>query len=860
MASSSTASPDLPVTIKVNLDGLPRKFKLPLRDLGINTLEGKLRSHLNIPVDVECRFERYSDSAASYVLLDRTNTAVYKQLGRAAKAKQKLKIRAMTKRPAVADDEEQRGPKPASVEDAVEEDGQAPPAAQPTAASTASETPMTGSPSPSAPAVAQEPEPAPTVAPAASVEAKLRSIEDRVHELHASMWAMPRPGHSLAAGRIPTGLLRGNANYAVCCNRCDEMIKGAHFHCSTCDDGDYDLCLQCVDQGKVCNNSEHWLIKRCVDNGIIVNSTTERLAPKSKTTPAPAVAATATSLPTPTPLPKERVVPVFNGMFFSSMRTCNCCIQELPEVEFVHCTTCDDYDLCRACFAKNRHGHHPKHGFVPAVEGTRLEPEVARRLAPGRDQKHSAICDGCENEIKGIRYKCLDCPDWDYCLSCSENSHFVHPGHRFAPIYDALEMPTDVRIRSANRPTHFGICCDGPLCTSSGKGFSYIVGDRYKCAVCDDTDFCAGCEASPANNHNKTHPLIKFKTPVRNVNVTTTGEHESGRAMPLMGDRSRPRPSVTSTRATETAPQQVLSANQCQTVIDMKPSEPVAPGKHEETETKVEEVPQTPAIKAEEFEPEPVTQAQEVDQKPPVDLNVPAHEELVAVFVRETIPDGTVFGPDHVFEQTWVLRNEGTSAWPAGCSVKYVGGDYMGHVDSSHPAATEDLESSSESTICYVPVAPGDEFPFTVLLRTPQRSGRIVSNWRLTTKDGLKFGHRIWCDVMVETLKEVPVEEELLQEVADIVEAKKETPIEMDPVEQPMVPLVTSQMVFPKLDKESPVASIHQESQAESSPAYEEDYEDCVEDDEWDEDDSFLTDEEYDILDASDEESLPGKK
>jgi len=292
----------------------------------------------------------------------------------------------------------------------------------------------------------------------------------------------------------------------------------------------------------------------------------------------------------------------------------------------------------------------------------------------------------------------------------------------------------------------------------------------------------------------------------------------------------------------------------------MKPSEPVAPGKHEETETKVEEVPQTPAIKAEEFEPEPVTQAQEVDQKPPVDLNVPAHEELVAVFVRETIPDGTVFGPDHVFEQTWVLRNEGTSAWPAGCSVKYVGGDYMGHVDSSHPAATEDLESSSESTICYVPVAPGDEFPFTVLLRTPQRSGRIVSNWRLTTKDGLKFGHRIWCDVMVETLKEVPVEEELLQEVADIVEAKKETPIEMDPVEQPMVPLVTSQMVFPKLDKESPVASIHQESQAESSPAYEEDYEDCVEDDEWDEDDSFLTDEEYDILDASDEESLPGKK
>jgi len=299
-----------------------------------------------------------------------------------------------------------------------------------------------------------------------------------------------------------------------------------------------------------------------------------------------------------------------------------------------------------------------------------------------------------------------------------------------------------------------------------------------------------------------------------------------------MGDRSRTRTSVTSSRATETG-RPNLSTNQIQTVVDVKPSEPAAPVKHEEKEMEIK--------------------VEEVEEKPLIDLKAPVPEDLVAYFVRETVPDGTVFGPDHVFEQTWVLRNEGTAAWPAGCSVKYVGGDYMGHVDSTHPAATEDVVSSSESTICYAAVAPGEEFPFTVLLRTPHRSGRIVSNWRLTTNDGMKFGHRLWCDVEVQEPKPTKVEPEVVEKVVEP-EVKEEAKEELE-VQQ-------SQMIFPKLDKESPVASVHEETQSESVPSYEEEYEDCADDDAWAEDDSeaFLTDEEYDILDASDEEYNVGKK
>jgi len=69
-------------------------------------------------------------------------------------------------------------------------------------------------------------------------------------------------------------------------------------------------------------------------------------------------------------------------------------------------------------------------------------------------------------------------------------------------------------------------------------------------------------------------------------------------------------------------------------------------------------------------------------------------------------------------------------------------------------------------------------------------------------------------------------------------------------------------MIFPKLDKESPASSIHEQVPAAApAPEVEEDaeeFEDFVEEplDDDETEDGFMTDEEYDILDASDEEYL----
>lgn len=280
-----------------------------------------------------------------------------------------------------------------------------------------------------------------------------------------------------------------------------------------------------------------------------------------------------------------------------------------------------------------------------------------------------------------------------------------------------------------------------------------------------------------------------------------------------MGDR---RGRSSTSKSTETTPAQSSNAaTQVQTVADLKPTEPVKAEKA--PEVKKEEAKELPAVAVK--------------------------EDLVAHFVRDVIADGTIMTPNTVFEQTWYLRNGGSTSWPAGCTVKFVGGDNMCAVDPEHPASVHELVSAAESTTCYTEVAPGQEAGFTVLMRTPSRAGNSISYWRLTGPDGDKFGHRLWCDVNVQ------IPEPVIKEEPKATETKVETE--------------GSQMIFPKLEKESPASSIHEPAPA--APAapvavqdeldeFEDFVDESIDDDETD--DGFLTDEEYDILDASDEEMI----
>ena len=380
--------------------------------------------------------------------------------------------------------------------------------------------------------------------------------------------------------------------------------------------------------------------------------------------------------------------------------------------------------------------------------------------------------------------------------------------------------------------SHQGIYCDGELC--HGKT-TYIVGDRYKCTVCHDTDFCASCEALPLNKHNRTHPLIKFKTPVRNVTVSTFGGKADGSSMVAMGDQPPP----TSSKATETnapAPS-ANAATQVQTVAEVKPVEAQGSSKSA-ANLPIRNAANTPK---------------------PADLAA----ELNAHFVADIVPDGSCIAPSTQFTQAWTLHNPGPHSWPAGCAVCFIGGDGMLDVDPNHPSHITQIRKAIKTNYVDHEVKAGEDAEFKVAMRSPQRPGKAISYWRLKTDDGIPFGHKLWCDINVTVAKddaaEVPGKHQ--PKIEDEAEAvAKET----DPT--------TSKMIFPKLDKESPVSSITQasnevpETVAAPVPAPVDDLLDVesleLDDGEASSDDGFLTDEEYELIASGDEmeEAKNGKK
>jgi len=62
------------------------------------------------------------------------------------------------------------------------------------------------------------------------------------------------------------------------------------------------------------------------------------------------------------------------------------------------------------------------------------------------------------------------------------------------------KAPSSIKIE--NKQTHYRVTCDG-------CGVNPIVGARYKCAVCNDFDYCEKCEATI----DHPHPFLKIKNP-----------------------------------------------------------------------------------------------------------------------------------------------------------------------------------------------------------------------------------------------------------------------------------------------------------------------------------------------------------
>ncbi|WWC63260.1 uncharacterized protein I303_105860 [Kwoniella dejecticola CBS 10117] len=190
---------------------------------------------------------------------------------------------------------------------------------------------------------------------------------------------------------------------------------------------------------------------------------------------------------------------------------CDGCEEGIRGVRY-KCEQCPDYDLCGSCLPLLHSSdlHPSAHTFKAMLhrdltERIKLNPEGQAE----ETVRHPATCDLCSLAIKGIRWKCLNCPDWDSCNSCAATITETHPGHSFVKLHKSSDYVTNANAEASENVHHPHVVCDG--CNG------YIRGSRYKCMhpSCPDYDLCEACESSPHRMHPVDHPMLKMKLPLK---------------------------------------------------------------------------------------------------------------------------------------------------------------------------------------------------------------------------------------------------------------------------------------------------------------------------------------------------------
>lgn len=135
---------------------------------------------------------------------------------------------------------------------------------------------------------------------------------------------------------------------------------------------------------------------------------------------------------------------------------------------------CIDYDLCTSCISNpdRRQKHDTSHAFFPVTTPGELfdysmaaarhtRPLFGRSSPPASVQPQgnsvrdaaappvhkNIICDICNNEIVGIRNKCLDCPDYDLCQACLTTPS-LRAQHHSAHQFFGIEKPGEIIVHT----------------------------------------------------------------------------------------------------------------------------------------------------------------------------------------------------------------------------------------------------------------------------------------------------------------------------------------------------------------------------------------------------------------------------
>lgn len=170
---------------------------------------------------------------------------------------------------------------------------------------------------------------------------------------------------------------------------------------------------------------------------------------------------------------------------------CSCCGKKVTDSYLYKCLYCPNYDICSKCFenkkTKNPHiNGHPMMRFSERNEWCGKDYDSLRRLKLDKlvkdfkDEIHDEhSCNVCKSDfIKGLRFKCESCMDYDMCFECFKSKHIQSDSnHKLDHNIIVIGKTNSLKLNLEQ------INCEGLL----GKG---AFGEVYKAQLSDTTVAC----------------------------------------------------------------------------------------------------------------------------------------------------------------------------------------------------------------------------------------------------------------------------------------------------------------------------------------------------------------------------------
>ena len=134
---------------------------------------------------------------------------------------------------------------------------------------------------------------------------------------------------------------------------------------------------------------------------------------------------------------------------------------------------------------------------VSAAESHPVPDEISPITAAYMPLKAIVVCDGCDQPISQLRWKCLECPNIDLCITCKEDA-IKHPNHSFVAVPLPPQLPNNVGTTFIPKKGNHIIC---DMCSKD------VTDIRWKCAQCPNYDLCHGCYTKGEGPHHRHHPF-----------------------------------------------------------------------------------------------------------------------------------------------------------------------------------------------------------------------------------------------------------------------------------------------------------------------------------------------------------------